>query len=194
MDTQELDRVLAAARDATSDEMVARLAGSAAEAMDLLDRAGRSGLAQAIPVLADMVRNGDLERLSQLARVHEAAQDALTDEMVGRLSGALGEGLTLLDRLNRSGIGRLVALLEQLESTGQLQKLVDSVPVLVQRLERLSALLDCLEGAAVQAGQHKSTGGLGGIWQLMTDARTQQSLQFLVETGKLMQERCSRQG
>lgn len=145
-------------------------------------------------MLADMVRDGDLERLAQLARVYQAAQDALTDDMVGRLSGALGEGLSLLDRLNRSGVGRLVSLLERLEASGQLQKLVDSVPVLVQRMERLSVLLDCLEGAAAKAARHTPTGGLGGVWRLVTDARTQQSLQFLVETGKLMQERCSRQG
>ncbi|MGB9094078.1 MAG: hypothetical protein WCB93_08180, partial [Gallionella sp.] len=57
----ELERVIAAGRDSLTDEMVGRLAGSAAEALDLVDKAGRAGLGKAIPAIAEMVNNGDLE-------------------------------------------------------------------------------------------------------------------------------------
>lgn len=55
----ELERVIAAARDSLTDEMVGRLAGSAAEALDLIDKAGRAGLSKEIPALAEMVNNGE---------------------------------------------------------------------------------------------------------------------------------------
>ena len=40
----ETERVLAAARDSLSDEMVSRLAGTATDAMDLIDRVNSTGL------------------------------------------------------------------------------------------------------------------------------------------------------
>ena len=93
----EFERLIAAGRDSLTDEMVGRLAGSAAEALDLVDKAGRAGLSKAIPALSEMVNNGDLERLVQVARVYHAAQDALTDEMIGRIAETLGEGMSLLE-------------------------------------------------------------------------------------------------
>ena len=100
----EVERVMSAARDALTDEMVSRMATTAGDAAELLDQVNRAGLVRAIPALAQMVNNGDIERLSQLARVYAAAQDALTDEMIGRLTGAIGEGLALLDQVNRAGL------------------------------------------------------------------------------------------
>ena len=116
----EFERVISAARDSMTDEMVGRLAGSAAEALDLVDKAGRAGLGKAIPVLAEMVNNGDLERLSQLARVFHASQDALSDEMVSRLTEAAGEGLSLLDQVNRSGLEKALPTLARMAADGDL--------------------------------------------------------------------------
>ena len=82
----ELDRVTAAARDALTDDTVIRLAGAAGDALELLDQINRSGLGRAIPALAQMVDNGDLERLVALVRVYGSAEDALTDETVARLA------------------------------------------------------------------------------------------------------------
>ncbi len=246
----EMQRLFAAARDAASDEMVGRLAGSAAEALDLVDQVGRAGLAKAIPKLAEMVHNGDLERLAQLARLYHAAQDSLNDEMVGRLSGALGdglslldqvnrsglekalpaisrmasdgdferlaqlarlyssaqdaltdgmverlagtlgEGLSLLDRLNRGGISRLVEMLEQLHATGALERIASTLPALLERLDMVAGLLGCLEEAAAKSKEKPAAGGVGGLWRIMTDAETVRSLQFLATFGKLMQEKC----
>lgn len=248
----ELERVISAARDSMTDEMVGRLAGSAAEALDLVDKAGRSGLGNAIPVLAEMVNNGDLERLSQLARVFHAtqdaltdemvsrlteavggglslldqvnrsnlekalpiisrmavdgdlerlsqlarvyssAQDALTDEMVGRLAETMGEGLSLLDRLNRGGAGRLVEMLEKLESTGALERIANTLPKLLDRLEMVAGLFSCLEAAATKSRAQSVSGGVGSLWRIITDEKTVRSLHFLLNVGEQMQEHCAK--
>lgn len=188
----EAERLVAAARDSLSDEMVGRLAGFFADGMDMMDKAGRSGLSKAIPVIAEMVNNGDLERISQLARVYQSAQDAMTDEMVGRLAETVGEGLSLLDRLNRGGAGRLVQMMERLEATGALEKIATQLPVLLNKLDTVSGLLTCLETAASQSQQQTSGGGLGNLWQLMTHRDTQQSLRFLVQLSQAMQDQCAK--
>jgi hypothetical protein len=188
----EFQRLVAAGRDSLTDEMVGRLAGSAAEALDLIDKAGRAGLAKAIPALAEMVHNGDLERLSQLARVYHAAQDALTDEMIGRLAETFGEGLSLLDRLNRSGVWRLVEVLERLESSGSLERIANSLPQLLERMDMLAGLLSCLENASEESQKKPAGGGFGNLLRVMTDAKTVRSMQFLAAAGEQMQEHCAK--
>jgi hypothetical protein len=188
----ELERVIAAGRDSLTDEMVGRLAGSAAEALDLVDKAGRAGLGKAIPAIAEMVNNGDLERLSQLARVYHAAQDALTDEMIGRMAETLGEGMSLLDRVNRSGFWRLVEVMERLESTGALERIATSLPQLLERLEMVTGMLNCLENAAKNSKAQPAKGGIGSLWHIMTDEKTVNSLQFLLSMSEQMQENCAK--
>ena len=188
----EIERLIAAGRDSLTDEMVGRLAGSAAEALDLIDKAGRSGLSKAIPALAEMVNNGDLDRLSQLARVYHAAQDALTDEMIGRLAETLGEGMSLLDRVNRSGLWRLVEVMERLESTGALERIAVSLPQLLERLDMVSGMLNCLENAAKNSRAQPAKGGVGSLWHIMTDEKTVNSLQFLLNMSEQMQEHCAK--
>ena len=188
----EIERVIAAARDSMTDEMVGRLAGSAAEAMDLIDKAGRAGLSKAIPALAEMVNNGDLDRISQLARVYHAAQDALTDEMVGRLAETMGEGMSLLDRLNRSGIWRLVEVLEDLEATGELERIAITLPKLLERLDMVAGLLGCLENAAVMSQAQPAKGGIGNLWRLLTDDKTMRSMQFLLTMSEQLQDHCAK--
>jgi hypothetical protein len=188
----EIQRVIEAGRDSITDEMVGRLAASAAESLDLIDRAGRAGLSKAIPPLAEMVNNGDLERLAQLARVFHAAQDALTDEMIGRLAETFGEGVSLLDRLNRSGIWRLVEVLEHLESTGALERIANSLPQLLERLDMVAGLLNCLESAAKKSQTQPATGGIGSLWRIMTDEKTVRSLQFMQSISEQMQEHCAK--
>lgn len=102
-DTQavELERLVTSARDALSDDIVGRLAAVCAEGLELLDRINRSAAADALPTLAAMASNGDLERIAQLARLASSAQDALNDDIVTRLASVISEGLALLDRLTR---------------------------------------------------------------------------------------------
>ncbi|MDE2089873.1 MAG: hypothetical protein KGJ12_07620, partial [Gammaproteobacteria bacterium] len=106
-----LERLGEGARDALTDEMVGRLAETLSGGMTLLDQVNRAGLEQALPVLAQMVQSGDLERVAHLARLVGSAQDALTDEMVGRLAETLSGGMTLLDQLNRSGLDQALPVL-----------------------------------------------------------------------------------
>ena len=194
MDTQEVgagvvdvefQRVVAAARDALSDEMVGRLASTLAEAADLMDQINRAGLGRAIPALAEMVNNGDLQRLVKLARLYSSAEDALTDEMVGRLTETVGNGLSLLDRFARGGADRLIHILEDLESRGALQQLATAIPTLSERMSRIQSMLGAMEAASAATRQlPPSPGGLGGLWQLMRDPDAQDTLRFLLAVGK----------
>lgn len=187
----EAEHLVTAARDALSDEMVSRLAGFCSEGMDLVDRVQRSGLPQALPVLAEMVDNGDLDRIFQLARVYQSFQDALSDEMVGRLAETVGEGLSMLDRFNRGGGGRLLQMLERLEATGALERILQSLPALLDKLDRVVGLLNALEVAST-AKQAPPGGGLGGLWNLMTQRETQQALQFLTTLSQQMRDECAK--
>lgn len=189
----ETERVLAAARDSLSDEMVSRLAGTATDAMDLIDRVNRTGLYRAIPALADLVNNGDLDRLAKLARVYGSAEDALSDEMIGRIAETAAEGMSLLDRLNRGGAGRLVELLARLEASGDLHRIAEAIPRLVDRLDTLESLLHGFEaaGEATEKGA-RAAGGLGGLWSMMRDRDNQDALRFLINLGKEMRTRARR--
>jgi uncharacterized protein YjgD (DUF1641 family) len=189
----EAERVLAAARDSLSDEMVSRLAGTASDAMDLIDRVNRTGLYRAIPALAELVNNGDLDRLARLARVYTAAEDSLSDEMVGRLAETVTEGLSLLDRLNRGGAARLVEMLARLEASGDLKRIAETLPRLVERLGMLEGLLQAFDTAAAATDREpRSSGGLGGVWSLMRQPDNQDALHFLINLGKAMRAAGSR--
>lgn len=182
---EELQRVGEAARDALTDEMVTRLAGTAGDAVELIDQLNRSGLAKAIPVFAQMVNNGDLERLVQLARVYGSAEDALTDEMVGRLAETVGEGFSLLDRLSRGGAARFVEMMERMQASGALERMAAILPKLADRMDHVERVLACLETAEAETQRAAApSGGLGGLWQLLRDPETQKTLQFLLVFGK----------
>jgi hypothetical protein len=183
----ETERLLAAARDSLSDEMVTRLAGTATDAIDLIDRVNRSGMTKAIPAIADLVNNGDLDRMTRLARLYASAEDALTDEMIGRLAETAAEGISLLDRLNRGGAGRLVEMLAHMEASGSLQRIADTLPRLVDRLETLERVVHAFEAAGAAAAKApKSAGGVGGLWGLMRDPDNQDALRYLIEVGKAL--------
>ncbi|HQT25901.1 MAG TPA: DUF1641 domain-containing protein [Burkholderiales bacterium] len=185
-----LARVYGSAQDALTDEMVGRLTEAVGGGLTLIDQVNRAGLEKAIPAIAEMVNNGDLERLVHLARVYGSAQDALTDEMVGRLAETLGEGLSLLDRFSRGGALRLVEMLERLESSGALERTAKVVPLLVERLGMLEDMLHCVEEAAKEQVA-PSPGGFGGLWSLMKDPDNQESLRFLISVGKRLRTKCA---
>jgi len=185
--SEELERFVAAARDSLSDEMVARLAGTATDAMDLVDRVNRTGLSNAIPALAEMVNNGDLDRLAKLARVYGSAEDALTDEMVGRVAETIAEGMSLLDRASRGGAGRLVEMLAHLEASGSLDRIATALPRLIERLDMLEGMLGAFDTAAAETARApRATGGVGGLWSMMRDPDNQDALRYLINLGKAM--------
>ena len=189
----QLARVYSSAQDALTDEMVGRLSEAIGEGVALMDQVNRAGLDRAIPALAEMVHNGDLNRLVKLARVYGSAEDALTDEMVGRLTETVSNGLSLLDRFSRGGADRIIAILEGLESSGALQQLSDAVPKLTERLARIQGMLAAIETAAAATRQlPPSRGGVGGLWQLMREPDAQDTLRFLLAVGKEMRAGAAR--
>ena len=117
-----MQRLGQGACDALTDEMIGRLSETVSGGLTLLDQINRSGLDQAIPVLAKMVQNGDLERIAQMARLLGSAQDAVTDEMVGRLTETVSGGMTLIDQINRSGLDKVIPVLAQMTQNGDLER------------------------------------------------------------------------
>lgn len=181
----ELERLSEAARDALSDEMVTRLAATAGDAVELIDQLNRSGLARVIPVLAQMVKNGDVDRLVQLARVYASAEDALTDEMVGRIAETVGEGFSLLDRLSRGGAARFVEMMEKMQASGALERMAAILPKLAERMDHVEHVLACLETAEMETKAAPTPrGGLGGLWRMLRDPETQKTLEFLLAFGR----------
>ncbi len=189
----QLARVYAAGQDAVTDEMVTRLTDAVGGGLALIDQVQRAGLERAIPALVELVDNGDLQRLVKLARLYSSAEDALTEEMVGRMAETIGSSLSLLDRLSRGGGERIVAMLERLENSGALEKMATTLPRILERLEQVHTLLECIEQAATASDKApRSAGGLGGLWRTMRDPETQDTLNFLMLLGKQLRTSCPR--
>ncbi|MGH8736213.1 MAG: hypothetical protein ACREU5_03690 [Burkholderiales bacterium] len=151
---------VASARDAMSDEMVTRLAGTLSEGLALLDRVNRSGIARALPAIAQLVENGDLDRLISIGRLIAAIGDSLSDDTVNRLSVVAAEMASLLDKLARS---RLIDVLGRED---------------VQNAMINAAEAACAANEAI-AELPMPKGGLSGVWQLAKDPGTQDALRFM---------------
>lgn len=183
----ELERVMQAARDSVTDDMVSRLAENGAQALDLLDRLNRSGIDRALPVLTRLVENGDLQRIVDIARTVAAAEDAMNDDMVGRLAQMGAGALNVIDRLNRSGVERLIDILDKLHSSGSLDILADRLPRMIEHIELVDRLAGCLSQGAQDAEQlPPPPGGVMAMLRLMGDPDNQAALQFLMSVGKRM--------
>ncbi len=184
-----LARVYASAEDALTDEMVGRMTDTIGQGLSLLDQVNRAGLERAIPAIAELVNNGDLNRISRLARVYASAEDALTDEMVGRLAETAGNGLSLLDRFSRGGAEHVVSMLEGMQESGALERIATLLPQLVDRLTTVQDVLKSIDAAAAASREAPPTGGgLGGLWHMMRDPETQDTLRFLLSIGKQMRK------
>ena len=185
----QLARVYAAAQDALTDEMIGRLSGAIGEGLALLDQVNRAGLDRAIPALAEMVNNGDLDRMIKLVRVYSSAEDALTDEMVGRLTDTIGNGLSLLDRFSRGGAEQMVKMLEGLQTSGALERIATTLPQLADRLTTVQEVLLSIDAAAkASRAAVPVAGGIGGLWNMMRDPETQDTLRFLLAVGKQLRK------
>jgi uncharacterized protein YjgD (DUF1641 family) len=185
----QLARLYNSAQDALTDEMVGRLTEAVGDGLALIDQVNRAGLDRAIPALAEMVNNGDLNRLVKLVRVYGSAEDALTDEMVGRLTETIGNGLSLLDRASRGGAEHVVKMLEGLQESGALERIATMLPQLAERLAAVQQVLQSIdEAAAVSRSAAPSAGGFGGLWHLMRDPESQETLRFMLAVGKQLRK------
>ncbi|MBU2723742.1 hypothetical protein HF568_11155, partial [Acidithiobacillus ferridurans] len=66
----------------------------------------------------------DLERIVHLARLAGAAQDSMSDELVGRMAGLASDGLDLLDRVHRSQVVHALPAISALVENGDLERIV----------------------------------------------------------------------
>ena len=189
--SNELGGVLDAAAEAVTDDMVGRLAETLGDGVALLDNVNRSGITKALPVLTRMVENGDLERIAQLARLLGAMEDAVTDDMVGRFAGLAGDWVTVLDRLNSSGVGKLVDLLDKLSSLGALDRIAERLPALVANLEVLERVLACLGEAAQEIGAAPPRGGLLRLLRSVREPQNQRSIEFVLSLSRRIQRQLS---
>lgn len=190
---EEVEGLMQAARDSMGDDMVARLAENASQALDLLDRINRSGVGDALPAITALVRSGDLERLTHYARMMGAAEDAVTDDMIGRFATLTGEATMVVDRLNRSGVTKLIDLLDQMNSSGALDRIAAKLPALVDNLELVERMFGCLAEASKEVkAAPEPRGGLLPLLAVMRDAETQKALQFMVAVGRRMRDTCTK--
>lgn len=161
----EVERLFASAQDALTDDMVARLSANASQTLDLLDRFNRSGIDRALPAIAQLVENGDLERLVGMARLYGSIEDSLSDDIVNRLALVVTELASLVDKLARNeGFQRLVDMLGQ-------QDVQDAVVDLIGAVSTAKSQAKTLPPAK---------GGIGGMWQMVTDPGTQQVMRFML--------------
>ena len=101
---REIASLWRSAKDALSDDIVARLGATVGDSLDLLDQLNRAQIGKLVPQLAELVENGDLEKLTAVARVIGSMQDALSDDIVGRLGALAGDGLMLLEQVLQQGV------------------------------------------------------------------------------------------
>ncbi len=189
----EIESFLRGARDSVSDDMIARLVDSAAQAMDLLDRFNRSGVADALPAIAEMVRTGDLERVTRYARMIGAAEDAVTDDMIGRFAALAGEATIMVDGLNRSGVTKLIELLDQLNASGALDRVAKKLPALVDNLELIENMFGCIAEASKEVkAAPEPGGGIMPLLAMMRDPENQKALQFFLALGRRMRQACTK--
>ena len=107
--------------------------------------------------------------------------------MVGRLAETVAEGMSLLDRLNRGGAGHLVEMLAQLEADGNVRRIADTMPRILQKLETIERMLHAFETAAeATAKGQRATGGLGGMLSMLRDPENQEALRYLTNVGKAL--------
>ena len=165
-----LARMVGAGEEAVTDEMIGRLGGTASETLDLLDQVNRAELKRAVPVVERMISNGDLQRVADLARMFGSAQEALTDEMIGRLADTASESLDLLDKLNRADLDRVLPTIERMVENGDLD-----------RMASLARLVGAAQEALTDEMIHRLAGNISDAMTLLDRLITSGLLDRMVE-------------
>ena len=124
-----------------------------------------------MPDNSDLAR--DIEQLSELATLVTSARDAMSDEIVTRLSRVFSEGISLLDRLTRNeGLMKLLEVLDRPES----QHLLIGLSNAISKMSR---------DIAVAPPAH---GGMGDLLKIMREPGTQEGLRSISLLGKYWSE------
>ena len=67
--------------------------------------------------------NMKLKSTDEIRRVLGGMQDALTDEMITRLATTASNGMTLLDRIGRSDMDKVISVISRMSENGDLERL-----------------------------------------------------------------------
>ena len=119
------------------------------------------------------MNDDDLQRLVEFAQIVSAARDAMSDDIVTRLSGAMSEGITLLDRLTRNeGLMKLLQVLDTQESQNFLVGLSKAIHEASQEI----------------ASTPPAIGGIGCTLRVVRDPGTLEGLRLLSLIGKHMSD------
>ncbi|MDD3516876.1 MAG: hypothetical protein PHQ14_00900 [Chromatiales bacterium] len=115
----------------------------------------------------------DLQRLVEVAQLITAGRDAMSDEIVTRLSGALSDGLALLDRLTRNdGLMRLLKVLDQQDTQYLLIALSDAIQATGKEIPSMAP----------------AVGGLGCLLRIVREPGVLEALRLFAVIGKHMSE------
>ena len=115
------------------------------------------------------VSSDDLKRIAELASMYAAAQDALNEDMISRLSNAFSEGITLLDRMTRNqGLMRLLQVLDHPDVQDHLMSLANSFSDVTKEI----------------ANAPPAKGGVSGLLKIAMDPGTQEGLRAVSIMGK----------
>lgn len=187
-------RLVEATLATLTDDMIARLSQVASDGLTWLDELQRSRVQDAITILSRMLASGDLARLAGLARVLGAAEDALTDDLVTRLSALASSGLAVLDGLHQADMDRYAACWRRLTDVltpSVVERLAASLPMaldLIEEARKTGLLQDALAGLKGArerfAAKPRPQGGVAGLWALLKDADNQRTIQALLFYGR----------
>ncbi len=154
-DTDEMQRLLLALREALTDSMVERLAVTAGVAMEVVDRLNDEDTRDAVHTIIDRVtefhRIGALDTLFETVLLMHAMRSAATDSIVERLF-VFAEQMA-----NTLGSEAMTALADD--------------------------VLNSLDTAASETAKTPATGGLFSTLSMISKPETQQTLQFLLKFG-----------
>lgn len=120
-----------------------------------------------------MMTDDEMQRLVEFAQIVSAARDAMSDDIVSRLAGAMSEGMTLLDRLTRNqGLMSLLQVLDREDSQNFLVALSKAIHEASQEI----------------AATPPAAGGIGCAVRVVRDPGTLEGLRLLSLIGKHMSD------
>ena len=157
----DVDVLMTAAKDALTDGMVERLATTAGNGMEVVDRLNDPETMDAVMALIDglteMHRSGALDTMLQLVSVIHAGRNALTDGMVERL-------FTFVEHMANTVATEEIANLAH-ETNGALQDALD------------------------QSAKTRTSGGMMSTLKMVTSPEAQKTMAFLLAFGANLQKR-----
>ncbi len=164
--TDEVARLAQAAREGLTDAMVERLAVTAGNALELLDRLNDEGTREAVHTLVDRLgelhKAGALDTLFDTVMLLHAARNAATDPIVERLFGFFEQ---MVNTVSNEAMGEFA------DNT------------------RLA-----LEEAAEETARSAPRGGFFAMLSLLVRPEAQRSLGFLLSFSEKLQRRTTGPG